>query len=138
MEDTDLKTRSSTIQKIVDAAMPKHEPEVQAAKDAYDEARAKSREAPMLEIRFRDGRVGCFPYTSLDEAWLLSEGKFTLRFGRKQIIAEGKNLRRLFDTIIEHRQRFICEGTDEEEAAKPEDVSHIDKITIQVVPEDQM
>jgi hypothetical protein len=138
MEDTDLKTRSSTIQKIVDAAMPKHEPEVQAAKDAYDEARAKSREAPMLEIRFRDGRVGCFPYTSLDEAWLLSEGKFTLRFGRKQIGVEGKNLLQKFTTIKEHRQKFICEGTDEEEASKPENASHIDRITMQLVPEDQL
>jgi hypothetical protein len=138
MEDTDLKTRRRAIQQIVDAAKPQHEPEVQAAIDTYEEARAKTREAPMLEMRFADRRVACFDYGSLEEAWFLSDGKFTLRFGRKQIIAEGKNLRRLFDTIIEHRQRFICEGTGDEEASKPEDAAHIDKITIQRVSEDQL
>jgi len=138
MEDTDLKTRSSAIQKIVDAATPKHEPEVQAAMDAYDEARAKAREAPMLQIRFADGRVGCFDYASLSEAWILSEGKFTLLFGKKEILVEGKNLRRKFTTIIEHRQRFICEGTDQEEEDKPEDASHIDKITTRLVSEDRL
>jgi hypothetical protein len=138
MEDTDLKTRSSAIQKIVEAARPKHEPEVQAAMDAYDEVRAQSREAPMLEIRFLGGRLMSFDYARLGESEFLPEGKIILRFGRKEVIAEGKNLRRLYTTITERRQRFICEGTDEEEAGKPEDGPHIDKISIQVVPEDQL
>jgi hypothetical protein len=138
LEDTDLKIRSTAVQKIVEAAKPKHEPEVLAAIDAYDEVRARSREAPMLEIRLSDGTLASFDYARLAEAWFHPQGKIILRFGRKEVIAEGKNLQRLYTTIIEHRQRFICEGTDEEEAAKPEDVSHIDKITIQVVPEDQM
>jgi hypothetical protein len=138
MEDTDLKTRRGAIQQIVDGPRPKHEPEVQAAKDAYDEVRARSREAPMLEIRFRDGSLEAFDYQSLHHAKSPHEGKILLRFGRKEVIVEGKNLRRRFTSIIEHRQRYISEGTDEEEASKPEDASHIDRITIQLVPEDQL
>ena len=91
----------------------------------------------MLEIRLSDGRLISFDYARLGEAWFLPEGKIILRFGRKEVIAEGKNLKRLYTTITERRQRFICEGTDEEEAGKPEDAPHIDKITIQLVPEQE-
>jgi hypothetical protein len=138
MEGTDLKTRRGAIQQIVDGARPKHEPEVLAAIDAYDKVRGESREAPMLEIRFRDGSLAAFDYQSLHEAKSPHEGKMILRFGRKEIIVDGKNLRRYFTTITEHHQRFIFEGTDQEEASKPEDASHIDRITIQLVPEDQL
>ncbi len=138
MDGTDLKTRRSPIQQIVEAARPKHEPEVQAAMDAYEEIRARSREAPMLEIRFPNGRLVSFDYARLEEAEFFPEGKFILRFGRKEIIAEGKNLQRLYTTITERRQKFIREGTDEEEASKPEDAHHIEKILIQPVPEDQL
>lgn len=138
MEDTEVKTRRSAIQQLVDAANPKHEPEVQAAIESYDEVRARSREAPMFDIRFPGGRVASFDYARLGESEFLPEGKIILRFGRKEIVAEGKNLRRLYTTITERRLRFICEGTQEEETHKPEDASHIDSITIRLVPEDQL
>jgi len=138
MEDTDLKTRRSAIQQLVDAANVKHEPEVQAATESYDEARARSREAPMFDIRFADGRIKSFDYSHLGESDFLPEGKIILRFGRKEIVAEGKNLDRTYTKITEHRLRFICEGTQQEEKHKPEDAPHIDTITIQLVPEDDL
>jgi hypothetical protein len=128
MEDTDLKTRRSAVQQLVDAARPKHEPEVQAAMDAYDEARARSRAAPMLEIRFREGSIRTFDYAQLAETEFVDEGRFILFFGRKQIVVAGKNLRRTHTTISERRLRSICEGTQEDESLKPEDAPHIDSI----------
>ena len=138
MEDTDVITRRSPIQQIVDSPGPKHEPEVEKAKRAYDEIRGRSNEVPMLEMRFRDGRIRSFDYGRLAEADSPHDGKVIFQFGRKEIILEGKNLRRLYTTITEHRQKFITEGTDEEEVSKPEDASHIDTITIQLIPEDQL
>jgi hypothetical protein len=100
------------------------------AADTYQEARARSREAFMLELRFTDGTLVSFDYSHLAKSKFLPEGKIVLRFGRDEVTAEGKNLRRLYSTITEHRQRFIEEGTDEEEKHKSEDAHHIDKIAI--------
>jgi hypothetical protein len=140
MDETDLKTRraASAVQQLAEAARPKHEPEVQAAIEAYDEARARSRDAPMLEIRFCGGKIRTFDYANLAETELVDEGKFVLLFGSKQILVEGKNLRRLHGMISERRQRFICEGTQEDEKLKPEDAAHIDRIAVEPAPEDRI
>jgi len=99
------------------------------AADAYREARARSREAFMLDVRFTDGTVVSFDYSHLAKSKFLP-GKIVLCFGRDEVTAEGKNLLRLYSTITEHRARFIQEGTDEEEGLKAEDAPHIDKIAI--------
>ena len=132
MEGTEVKTRRSAVQQLVDAAQPRHEPEVEQAIDDFQEARARSREALMLDVRLADGKIASFDYGRLADSEFLPEGKFILRFGRKEITAEGKNLLRVYTTITEHRQRSIQEGTDIEEKLKPEDAPHIDKITIRV------
>lgn len=100
------------------------------AAETYKEARARSREAFMLDVRFTDGTVMSFDYSHLGKSKFLPEGKIVLRFGRDEVTAEGKNLLRLYSTITEHRARFIQEGTDEEEERKAEDAPHIDKIAI--------
>lgn len=104
--------------------------EVDDATDSYKEARSRSREAIMLHVRLADGTVVSFDYVHMGKAKFFPSGKFILRFGRDEVIAEGKNLRRLYDAITEHRVRFIHEGTDEQERLKPEDEPHIDKIEI--------
>lgn len=65
MQDADLKLRAATIQKYAPRAVPRHEPEVEEALDAYQDARAYVREAVMLDIRLKDGTIESFDYASL-------------------------------------------------------------------------
>jgi hypothetical protein len=130
MEDTEVRERSSAVARLIKTQRPKHEPEVEDAIEAFDEARARSREAFMLELRFKDGKIRSFDYGHLRESEFLPQDKLIFRFGGKEVRAEGKNLRGVFTGITEHRLRFIQEGTDEQEAAKPEDAPHIDKIEV--------
>ncbi|MGH7972076.1 MAG: hypothetical protein ACREIC_25465, partial [Limisphaerales bacterium] len=74
--------------------------------------------------------VVSFPYSSLRRARYSPKGSIEMRFDGETVIAEGKNLLRLHDSIIQHRQRFIQEGTDVERGLKPEDAVHIDRIMI--------
>lgn len=130
MEDTEVKERVSAVERVGKAARPRHEPEVEDAIDAYEEARARSREAFMLELRFKDGKIRNFDYGHLRESEFVPQDKIVLRFGSKEVTAEGKNLRAVYTSITEHRRRFIHEGTDEEEAGKSETSAHIDKIEV--------
>jgi len=54
-----------------------------------------------------------------------------------QGIAEGRNLLRLHDSITQHRQRFIQEGTDIERGLKDDDAVHIDRILITEAMEEE-
>lgn len=118
------------VNKYVRPQPPRQEPGEQEAYDAYQEARAQSREAIMLDIRLANGGVVSFPYASLRKAQYDPTGVIVLRFDGEEVTAEGKNLHRLRDAIAEHRARFIQEGTDIERGLKPEDSAHIDRITI--------
>jgi hypothetical protein len=130
MADTDVKERPSAVERVTKTARPKHEPEVEQAMQDFAEARARSREAFMLELRFTDGSARSFDYAHLRESEFRPEDKIVLRFGGKEVTAEGKNLRKIYESITEHRRRFINEGTDEEEKSKPESAAHIDKIEV--------
>ena len=126
MEGT--KPRRSVVEQFTRA--PRHEPEVEEAQEAYQEARARSREALMLDVRLRDGSIESFDYGHLGRSRYAPQGKFLLRFGKVEIIAEGRNLLRLYTAVTEHRARFIQEGTDAEQDLKPEDAVHVERITI--------
>ena len=131
MDSTDAQTRTTAVQRILKTPLPpRHEPEVEEAMEDYEEARARSREALMFDIRFRDGRIISFNYGLLDKSQYLPEGKIVLRFGRDEVIAEGRNLLRIYTTITEHRRRFIHEGTHAEEMLIPQDAGYIESIEI--------
>jgi hypothetical protein len=130
MEDTSTKPRLSVVEQLAKGQRPRHEPEVEQAVDAYQEARARSREALMLDVRLIDGTIMSFDYAHLAKSRFLPDGKIVLRFGRDEVTAEGKNLLRLYSAITEHRARFIQQGTDAEEGLKGDDAAHIDKIAI--------
>jgi hypothetical protein len=115
---------------------PRHEPETEEATEAYKDARSKSREALMLDIRFADGKIVTYPYHSLRKVTYDPTGVILLRFDREDVIAEGKNLLPLRDAIKEHRARFIQEGTATERGLKPQDEVHIDRIVINEGEED--
>lgn len=106
------------------------------ASDAFQVARAKRREATMLDVRLADGKIVTFPYHLLRKAIYQPEGVIVLKFGRDEVIAEGKNLHLLRDAITEHRARFIQEGTDAELGLKADDAPHIDSIVINEGEED--
>jgi hypothetical protein len=130
MESTSTKPRLSVVEQLAKGQKPRHEPEVEETTEAYQEARSRSREALMLDLRFANGRVKSFDYAHLAKSEFLPEGRIVLRFGRDEVTAEGKNLLRLYNAITEHRARFMQEGTEEEEELKAEDAAHIDTITI--------
>src|ERR1035441_6238412 len=131
MEGTDSRPRRSVVEQLARKPTPRHEPEVEQSMEAFQEARAKSREALMLDVRLTDGTIESFDYASLRHVKFTPDGTLTLRFGRNRITAEGKNLERLRCAISEHRARFIQEGTEAEEGLKAEDAAHIDHIEIE-------
>ena len=131
MEGTDSRRRRSIVEELAGKTTPRHEPEVEEAMAAFQEARAKSREALMLDVRLTDGTIESFDYASLRRVKYTPDGTLTLRFGRDKIVAEGKNLERLRCAVSEHRARFIQQGTETEEGLKAEDAPHIDRIEIE-------
>lgn len=129
MEGTNVKPRRSVVEQFTQRA-PHHESEIEDTMDAFQEARSRSREALMLDLRFTDGSNESFDYAHLRRASYLPDGAIVLRFGMDEVRAEGKNLKRLYTAITEHRARFIQEGTEAEEGLKPEDATHIERIVI--------
>lgn len=129
MEDSDLKVRPSAVRKILHST-PRHEPETEEARESYQQARANSREAVMLDVKLGDGTVESFPYSWLTRVSYLPGDTLVLRFGSDVVTVEGRNLTRLRETITEHRARFVQEGTETEQGLKPEDAAHISRIAI--------
>jgi hypothetical protein len=117
-------------ERLIQDHWPKPEPEEEAARASFQEARARSREAVMLDIRLADGTVESFPYAYLTRLKYVPGDTLILRFGADEVKAQGRNLTRLRDAISEHRARFMQEGTDAEEGLKPEDAAHIGRIVI--------
>lgn len=123
-------TRTWAGEKILQHTAPRHEPEVEEARESHQNARARSREAVMLDVKMSDGSIESFPYAWLGHVRYEPGDTLILRFGGKDINIEGRNLSRLREIISEHRMRFVQEGTDGEEGLKPEDAAHIDSIEI--------
>ncbi len=96
----------------------------------YREARARAREAPMLDVVFTDGRIESFDYSLPRRVTYLPEGKLIVRFGGDTISAVGSNLGRVREQIVEGRRRFIRVGTEAEDGINPEDAPHIESIEI--------
>lgn len=118
------------VNKYLRSPLTHNEPDADEAMNAFQEARAHSREALMLDVRFTDGTIESFDYASLRRVRYRPDGSLVLRFGRDEVAAEGKNLQRLRDAISEHRARFIQEGTEAEQGLKDEDAAHIERIVI--------
>ena len=111
MADSNLKSRAFS-DKVLPVHWPKHEPEVEEATESFKEARARSRESVMLDIRLADGTIESFPYAYLTRVRYTPGDVLLMRFGADEVRAEGRNLVRLRDAISEHRMRFIQEGTE--------------------------
>jgi hypothetical protein len=94
--------------------------------------RPRSREDIMLDCRFKDDRRQAFGYAYLSSLGY-DGGLITLLFGETTVTVEGRNLQRLYDALCQHRVPFIQEGLDAEEALKPEDEPHIERIEVHVI-----
>ena len=129
MADSSVR-RSSVVEKILQHPAPRHEPEVEEARDSHQNARAHSRESIMLDVKMGDGSIESFPYAWLSRVKYQPGDTLILRFGRNEINIEGRNLSRLRDIVSEHRARFIQEGTEGEEGIKTEGAAHIERIVI--------
>ena len=57
----------------------------------------------------------------------------TLRlvFGTDIVRIEGRHLARLYDTLTQHRTRYVQEGSAAEDELKPDEAPHIETISIE-------
>ena len=95
--------RSSVVEKILKHPAPRHEPEVEEARDSFQNARVQSRESIMLDVKLGDGSIESFPYAWLSRAKYQPGDTLVLRFGKHEINIEGRNLNRLREIVTEHR-----------------------------------
>jgi hypothetical protein len=107
------------------------EPDAERDEDAYREARARSREALMLDVFLRDGTVESFDYATPKRATFRPDGTLLLQFGEDGVKIKGRNLERVRLAVTECRLRFIREGTVAEADIHPDDATYIESITVQ-------
>jgi len=129
MAESNLK-RSAVLEKILQHPAPRHEPEVEEARESQQTARPHSREALMLDVIRADGSIESFPYAWLARIKYQPGDTITLRFGTNEISIEGRNLSRTRELISEHRMRFVREDTEMEHGLKSEEAPHIERIEI--------
>ncbi len=122
--------RSTIVEQLLRKPSAQHEPEVEEAIDSYQEARSKSRATVMLDLRFVSGTVESLAYAYLTRVRFVPDDTIEMRFGKDVVRVYGRNLYRLFETITEHRTRFIQEGADGEEELKPADAAHVERIEL--------
>ena len=116
--------------KLVRKAAPESQ-EAEAA-EAFQQARAKSREALMLDVRLRDGTVESFDYSLPKRVTYKPDGTLVLKFGEDTITLRGNNLDPVRLAVTEGRARSLQEGTQAEQDSTPEHAAHIENIEIAV------
>lgn len=123
--NSDLKTRSPMLAKILG-------PETaQALEDETQEPLRETRPAvpaPMLDLVLKSGHVESFGYAYLTRVSFDPRGRLLLYFGEDVAILEGRNLDEIRQKIRMHRASEILEGLEAEDALKPEDAAHVERI----------
>lgn len=64
----------------------------------------------MVDFRGHDGRSLAVPYTTLTSLTLEEGNGIALEFTEYRIGVRGRNLRPLYDALVQHRVVFIQEG----------------------------
>ena len=96
MAESQLKPRSFA-DRVVPAHWPKAEPEVEEARESFQEGRARSRESVMLDIRLADGSVESFPYAYLTRVrYIPGDSRQVTDFGNGVLLSFHHPLARLF------------------------------------------
>jgi hypothetical protein len=131
MKDKDASSTSIlSLSKYMKNSSAQSEEELKQAADALQHARARSREALMLDVHLRDGTIESFDYSLPKRVTYAPEGTLILRFGGDRITVQGSNLERVRQAVTEGRARSILEGTEAEQDAAPDDAAHIERIVI--------
>ncbi len=132
MSTNTLKTtkRPEYLEKMMAPVSPRHEPEVQEAERALKEMRGAV-PTPMLDVAFRSGKVRSFSYAYLSEVEFEPGDTLTLRFtSGATIIAEGRGLARLRQSVRLHRADEIRECPKDELGLEGEEIMQVANITI--------
>lgn len=99
-------------------------------REAFEEARPRSREDIMLDVRLRDGSREAFAYAYLTKIKYTPKDVVRIEFGITVVKIAGRRLARLYEALCEHRVRFVQEGNVAEEALREPGDAHIDEIRI--------
>ncbi len=77
---------------------------------AYGSSADHEAAPPMVEFRGHDGRSLAVPYTRLLSIEYRHERGVSLEFPEHRIAVYGRNLRPLYDALLQHRVTFVQEG----------------------------
>ena len=105
-------------------------------REAYDEGRRQSQDDLMLDVRFSDGSRCALSYGYLVKIEYSPSDQLRLMFGLDTVVVEGRRLLPLYELLRRHRAKYVQEGTVAEDGLKPEEASHIDRITFEKGKED--
>jgi hypothetical protein len=123
----------SAVERFLKKTPPQHEPETEEreVRDAYDGLRkTRGRPSITLDVRLKDGNRSGFSYAYLLRTDYVPGDTIRLHFAQAEIVIEGRRLSDLYSRLIDHREGAIQEGTEAEEGLKPEEVAHIERISI--------
>ena len=127
---TDTKTRRPEFLENLMTAVPRHEPEVEEARESLKETRFAI-PTPMLDVVMRDGKVRSFGYAYLAEVEFNPGDTLTLKFtSGATVIAEGRGLERLRQSVRLHRADELRECPKHEMASEEEGISLVEAIRI--------
>jgi hypothetical protein len=124
MKDEDASSTSIlSLSKYMKKSSAQSEEELKEAADALQHARARSREALMLDVHLKDGTIESFDYSLPKRVTYRPGGSLILQFGKDKIKVKGSNLREVRQAVTEGRARSIQEGTEAEKDIAPEDAA---------------
>lgn len=130
----DAKRSSSAVERLLGKTPPRHEPEVEAFREAFeddgDDPKARGRAPVMLDVRKANGDRHAMSYAYLTQVDFEPGDRMKLHFAGQVVQLQGRRLLPLYERLRDHRQPALQEGTDAEEALKPETATHIERIEI--------
>ena len=135
MKDSNTQARrSSVLEKILQHPAAHPESQAEESREAFEEARVRSRDSFALEMRFADGRRAGFSYAYLMETdfdFSDSGDTITLRFGRADVVVTGRALMGLYEKLVDQRTRIIQQGTSAEEESRMQNEPFVERIQIE-------
>jgi hypothetical protein len=131
--DTEIK-KSPALQKILNYPGPRREQENEEKKQPFDDARVRSRDNVVLELRFADGTRAALCYSYLVETdFEFGEGTdtITLRFNSAKVVVTGQGLLGLYEKLLDQRTRYIQEGMGSDDDTETEHAAYVERIEIE-------
>jgi hypothetical protein len=126
--EPELKSRSTMLSKILGPETA-HTFDNDDAPDALRDTRP-ALPTPMLDLVMRTGHIESFGYAYLSRVSFDPKGRLLLFFGEDIAVLEGRNLEDIRQKVRTHRANEIFEGTEAEEALKPESSAHVERIHV--------